>query len=151
MLSQTVGYAINALGHLADVGNDGPILVRDIAHATQIPSAYLSKIINTLAKKGFVLTQRGIKGGVSLARRADEVTLYDLCFALDDPLIQNRCMLGAATCSDERACPAHRFWVSHRKRQLEFLRQTTLRNVAEFEAGSRARRMSENSAPAESV
>jgi Rrf2 family iron-sulfur cluster assembly transcriptional regulator len=138
MLSQTVGYAITALGHLA-VAETGPILVRDIAAATDIPGAYLSKIINTLAKKGFVVTQRGIKGGVTLAQPPGDVTLYDLCLALDDPLIQNRCMLGTSVCSDERACPAHRFWVSHRMRQVEFLKQTSLQDVADFERRSGTR------------
>ncbi len=132
MLSQTVGYAIIALGYLAETG-EGPILVKDIADATGVPAAYLSKIVNTLAKKGLVNTQRGIKGGVTLSRDATDITLYHLCEAMDDPLLQGKCMLATANCSDERACPAHKFWTVHREQQIEFLKTTTLKNVAEFE------------------
>lgn len=132
MLSQTVGYAVTAMGWVA--GNGGkPILVRDIAQATGIPSAYLAKIVNALARKGFVTTQRGTKGGVVLARRAETVTLYDLCAALDDPLVKERCMLGSAICSEERRCPAHEFWQAQRDKELDFLRGTTLADIAAFE------------------
>lgn len=133
MLSQTVGYAIIALGYIAVRGSQQPILVRDIAQATDIPSAYLSKIINALAKKGFVNTQRGIRGGVTLAKAATDISLHDLAQALDDPLTQSRCMLGTTVCSDERSCPAHAFWTAQRKRKLDFLKRTTLKDVAEFE------------------
>lgn len=136
MLSQTVGYAVLALGYLAGI-DSGPVLVKEISAATDIPSPYLAKIVNTLARKGFVVTQRGIGGGVALARPPEKVTLFELCVAFDDPLVQKRCMLGTAECSDERACPAHHFWSPHRERTVEFLKQTTLLDIAEFEARQR--------------
>ncbi|MBI2840617.1 MAG: Rrf2 family transcriptional regulator [Acidobacteria bacterium] len=132
MLSQTVGYAVTAMGWVAGSG-DGPVLVRDIAAGTGIPSAYLAKIVNSLARKGFVVTQRGTKGGVALAHRPESITIYDLCAALDDPLVKERCMLGMASCSDDRRCPAHEFWKAQREKELEFLRRTTLSDVAAFE------------------
>jgi Rrf2 family protein len=133
MLSQSVGYAITALGYLAGTG-DKPVLVRDIAEAMDIPPPYLAKIINTLARKGFVMTQRGIGGGVALAHRPESVSLYDICVALDEPLVQRRCMLGMVECSDERACPAHQFWSLHRQQHIDFLKQTTLLDMADFVA-----------------
>ncbi|MBI4568941.1 MAG: Rrf2 family transcriptional regulator [Planctomycetes bacterium] len=131
MLCQTVGYAITALGHLA--ANDHPMLVREIAAGTGIPTAYLAKLINMLSRKGFVATQRGIGGGVSMARKPEQVTLHELCAALDDPLLMPRCLLGNDECSDLRACPAHRFWVVHREKEIDYLKKTTLRHLAEFE------------------
>lgn len=132
MLSQSVGYAITALGYLASI-YDRPALVRDVAEVMHLPTPYLAKIIHTLARKGFVVTQRGIGGGVSLARKPKSITLYEICLALDEPSVQKRCMLGNATCSDERACPAHAFWTQHREQQIEFLKRTTLQDMAEFE------------------
>jgi Rrf2 family protein len=134
MLSQTVGYAIAALGHLSRYQKQlGPQFVRDIAKATGIPPAYLAKIVHTLARKGFLTTQRGTSGGVSLARPAEDVTLFEVCEVFDDPIVQKRCMLGTAACTDERNCPAHCFWTEERERVAEFLRRTTLREIARFE------------------
>ncbi len=140
MLSQSVGYAATALGRIAAAGG-APVLIKDIAEDCEIPSPYLAKIVNSLARKGILATQRGVGGGVTLAQPAASVSLYDLCVALDDPIVQARCMLGTAPCSDERACPAHRFWKADRERQLEFLHGTTVADITAFETHRRWRHL----------
>jgi Rrf2 family transcriptional regulator, iron-sulfur cluster assembly transcription factor len=135
-MTQATGYAITALGHVA--AREGrPLLIKEIAEATRLPHPYLAKIIHTLARRGLVLTRRGVGGGVMLSRRAAAITLYDIAEALDDPVLEERCMLGNAVCSDERACPAHAFWTQHRREQIDFLRQRTLADIAAFEERQR--------------
>ncbi|MBX3383534.1 MAG: Rrf2 family transcriptional regulator [Phycisphaeraceae bacterium] len=136
MLSQAVGYAIQALGYIASAGGK-PVLVKEVAEAAEIPPAYLAKIIHALAKQGLVVTQRGIGGGVTLARPATDISMLDLCAALADPITVPRCMLGSTECSDQRCCPAHTFWVAHRTRMLDFLRGTCVADIAAFEARRR--------------
>lgn len=131
MLNQTVGYAVTALAHVASL--DKPILVRDIASAVGIPGPYLAKLINILSRKGFVATQRGIGGGVLLARSPNQVSLYDLCEALDDPIVQERCMLSTMQCSNEEPCALHDFWKSHRDSELKFLKDTKLSDMVSFQ------------------
>ena len=136
MLSQAVGYAATALSHVAAAGGK-PLLVKEIADSADIPAPYLAKIIQQLAKKGIVATQRGIGGGVTLARSPANMTLYDLAVALDDPAVQTRCMLGTSECSDVRACPCHKFWTTQRTRATEFLKETTVADMAAFETRRR--------------
>lgn len=133
MLSQATGYAAAALACVARAGGN-PVLVRDIATDADIPAPYLAKIIQLLAKRGVVSTQRGVGGGVTLARAPDMISLYDVAVALEDPVVLTRCMLGEAECSDERACPAHAFWTAHRGRTIGFLCATTIADMAAFEA-----------------
>lgn len=133
MMSQSVGYAATALGYIEMAGGK-PVLVREIAERAGIPQPYLAKIINMLARRRLVVTQRGIGGGVTLARPAHQITLYEVCDALDDPIVQERCMMGTAECSDERACPCHHFWKDHRGREVEFLRTATVSDIAAFES-----------------
>jgi Rrf2 family protein len=133
MLSQTVGYAITALGHLGT--REEAMFVKDLAEATGIPQAYLAKIVNTLARKGFLSTQRGLNGGVMLARPPEEISLLALCEAFDDPIVRRPCMLGSAECSEQKNCPAHRFWAVERVRVMDFLRRTTLRDVGQGRKG----------------
>lgn len=137
MLSQAVGYAASALGYVA-AAEGKPVLVREIADACTIPAPYLSKIIHTLARQGLVVTQRGVGGGVVLARHPATISLYDLCRALGDCAAEDRCMLGTATCSDRRSCPAHDFWCSHREKLLDFLKQTSVAEIGTFESERRA-------------
>lgn len=136
MLSQGLGYAVTAMGYIASSGGKA-VLVKEIAEAGQIPAAYLAKLIHTLARKGLVLTQRGVGGGVTLARPATQITLHDLCVALEDPIVLPTCLLGNAECSDARGCPAHRFWSEQRAQMDEFLRGTSVADVAAFESRRR--------------
>lgn len=138
MVSPAVGYAAAAMGFLA-VHRDGPVQVRKLAEAIGAPPAYLSKIIHSLARKGFFNTTKGKGGGVVLNADPRKVSLYDLCEAMDDDIVHPRCALGTASCSDERACPAHSLQVALRARQLEFLKQTTVQRVGEFNAERDAR------------
>lgn len=132
MLTQAVGYASVAMGYLA-LCPDGVALVRTIAEQRGIPAPYLAKIVHQLARAGLVRTQRGVGGGVRLARSADTITLFDVCVALNDPAIETRCMLGIDACSDARACPAHRFNVERRERLISFLRGTTVADVGSLD------------------
>ena len=136
MLSQATGYAVCALAYIAATGGK-PTLVKAIAEACDIPAAYLAKIINTLARRKLVVTQRGVGGGVCLAREPQELSLYELCIALDDPCVRPRCMLGNATCTQDRACPAHEFCAGHREKLSDFLNLTTVADIAAFETRRR--------------
>jgi Rrf2 family iron-sulfur cluster assembly transcriptional regulator len=131
MLSQSVGYAAAALGVIADAEGK-PLLIRVIAEAAEVPTPYLAKLIHILGRKGVVETQRGIGGGVVFVGDPKKFTLYDLCVCLDDPVTKKRCMLGSSDCSDERACPCHKFWVSHRDKEIEFLKRTTIADLGNF-------------------
>lgn len=142
MLSQSTGYATSALGCVAAMGGK-PALVKDLAAACDIPQPYLAKIVNLLSRRQIVLTQRGVGGGVSLARPPQEITILQVCEALDDPVVQPRCMLGNAECTEDRACPAHQFCVSHRKELAKFLRDTTIADIAAFETRRRWRAVSQ--------
>lgn len=138
MLSQAVGYGISALSHIAAAGGKA-VLVKEVAEAASIPAPYLAKIIHSLAKRGLVNTQRGVGGGVTLARPATEISLFDVCVALNDPVIEPTCMLGNSPCSDARACPAHKFWTVQRGKVQDFLQHTSVADFAVFDSRRRWR------------
>jgi Rrf2 family protein len=133
-----VGYAATALGYIAMRG-DGPVQVREIASAARIPAPYLAKIVHQLSRRGLVLTRRGSGGGVQLACDPAAVTLYELCEALDEPLLRPHCLLGMPECTDDAACPAHAFSCEQRARRDAFLKHTTLLDIGKFDAVRRAR------------
>lgn len=139
MLSQAVGYAVTAMGHIASAGGN-PVLVREVATAAEIPAPYLAKIVQMLSRRGLLTTQRGVGGGVTLAKPATDIFMYDVCVALDDPIVRPTCMLGTTECSEERACPAHKFWSGSRAKVLDFLQATSVADIAAFESKRRWKR-----------
>ncbi len=106
MLSQTVEYALRAMVYLAAESPESRT-TGQISEATQTPTAYLSKVLQALGKSGFVRSQRGAGGGVSLAVRADELTILDVVNAVDPLQRITSCPLGLAS-HGVRLCPLHR-------------------------------------------
>lgn len=106
MLSQTAEYALRAVVYLAYEAPEART-TEQIHRATLVKRAYLAKILQGLAKKGIVTTQRGVGGGVALAKSPQELTLLEVVNAVE-PLQRIRtCPLGIST-HGSQLCPLHR-------------------------------------------
>lgn len=106
MLSQTVDYALRAVTHLAYRAPDSQT-TEQIAEATLVPRAYLSKVLQGLVRGGIVTSQRGIGGGMSLVKSADQLTLLEVVNAVEPVDRIRTCPLGIQT-HGMRLCPLHR-------------------------------------------
>jgi Rrf2 family nitric oxide-sensitive transcriptional repressor len=106
MFSQTVEYALRAVVHLA---YEAPAArtTAQIAAATRVPRDYLAKILQGLSKKGVVTTQRGVGGGVSLAKEPADLTILDVVNAVEPIERITTCPLGLKA-HGVRLCPLHR-------------------------------------------
>ena len=108
MLNLTAIYAIRAMGFLACQDTDAPVLSSLIAKEMDIPHNFLSKILNRLTQSGLIVATRGRRGGVKLARPAEEIHLYDvvdLFMQIDD---HKKCVLGMDRC--DGSCGLHLRW-----------------------------------------
>jgi Rrf2 family protein len=82
-ISKKSGYAIRGLLELALRGDEGPVNVRTLAQAQDIPIRFLEIILNELKQGGFVLSIRGKAGGYRLAREAEDITIGQVIQFLD--------------------------------------------------------------------
>jgi len=82
----------------------------EIARRQRIPPAFLRKIVQTLARAGFVRTVRGADGGVSLVREPAAITLRQVIEAVEGPVRLNRCLIRRGECALDRICPVHPVW-----------------------------------------
>ncbi|MFO0825573.1 MAG: Rrf2 family transcriptional regulator [Gemmataceae bacterium] len=127
MFSDTVEYALRAIVHLAYESPESRTTAQ-IAEATRVPKDYLSKILQGLAKKGIVQTQRGVGGGVSLAKAPAELTILDVVNAVEPIQRITRCPLGLAT-HGVKLCPLHKRMDAAMATVEEAFRATTLAEV----------------------
>ncbi len=79
-------YALSALVELCRHGNGGPVPIAELARRREIPVQFLEQMFATLRRAGIVRSQRGVKGGYTLARPADQITVIELVEVLDGPL-----------------------------------------------------------------
>ena len=85
-LSRSTGYAILAVGYIAQRHGQGIVLSQDIAEAYDIPLEYLLKILQQLVRADILHSKRGPRGGFSLAKSTNKITLLDILEAVDGPL-----------------------------------------------------------------
>jgi Rrf2 family transcriptional regulator, cysteine metabolism repressor len=79
-------YAVRALAELARSGSAGPVPIGEIARRREIPVQFLEGLFATLRRAGILHSQRGVKGGYSFARPADDLTVLEVVEALEGSL-----------------------------------------------------------------
>jgi Rrf2 family transcriptional regulator, cysteine metabolism repressor len=75
-------YAVVAMAELARAGGT-PVPIGAIAERREMPVQFLEQLFSTLRRAGLLTSHRGVKGGYTLARPADEITVLEVVQALD--------------------------------------------------------------------
>jgi Rrf2 family protein len=76
-------YALRALVEIAIAPPAIPLSARVIAEQQQIPALFLNNILADLRRGGLIASKRGLRGGWSLSRPADQITVSDVLGAID--------------------------------------------------------------------
>ena len=128
--SRTSQYAIQALIYLATQPRGRRVLNRDIALSLGVPSHYLAKILQNLAREKMLHSARGRSGGFSLSAGAGQSSLLDIVLLTEGARVERECLLGLKVCKDETACPLHRAWKPVKKEIFASLGGITLSQLA---------------------
>ena len=128
--SRSAEYAIRAFVQLAAVPEGKYAMVKQIAEQASIPSHFLAKILQQLARKGFVRCSKGPTGGFCLRVPASEMNLLTLVDSIDGLADFERCPAGMHECNDEAPCGMHDSWKALRNRIMEYLECTTIEFLA---------------------
>ena len=105
MFSRTAEYALRAVVFLAE-GSETRYTTQAIAHTTQIPPGYLSKVLNSLARAGVLTAQRGLYGGFILSRSPTQISVLEVIQAVDPLKRIVKCPLNLEAHKDQ-LCPLH--------------------------------------------
>lgn len=108
-ITRRTDYAIRMLMEIARV-SDGPVSVRTLADSQGVPYAFARGIQRELVGAGFALTQRGSRGGVTLARPASSISLLDVVEAMQGPVSCSVCTNDPGWCSQMGGCKVHPVW-----------------------------------------
>jgi Rrf2 family transcriptional regulator, cysteine metabolism repressor len=85
-LSRTAGYALVATLQLAQSDPSVPIPCSRLAAQGRMPERFLLQILRSLVTHGILRSTRGVEGGYTLKRRAEDISLLDVIEAVDGPL-----------------------------------------------------------------
>jgi Rrf2 family transcriptional regulator, cysteine metabolism repressor len=132
-LSTKVRYGVRAMIDLANHTGSGPVLVQQIAQRQQLSKKYLENLLVVLKGASLVRSVRGAKGGYTLARGADEMTLLDIVEALDGPIALVDCTGKPEECTRWNICATRDLWSKVSDQIIEILKSKTLAQLAEEE------------------
>ena len=123
-------YAIRALAYMANQSDTRFVSAKEIGKKEGVPTFFLAKTLQKLAKAGVLRSFKGPTGGFGLARPPKRITLYDIVEAIDGTSDLNRCAAGLVACSDAAPCPLHHQFKKVREQVKQYLRRQTVADLA---------------------
>ena len=128
-ITRQADYAVRAVLHLARMGNTERAATSTVAKEQNIPPSFLAKIISQLSIAGLLHTSRGARGGVTLARDPQDITLLEVVEALDGPIQLNECVGSDGVCTFDDNCPIKPVWCSAQEELVNRLKSTNFADL----------------------
>lgn len=107
-ITKKADYAVRLMvGVAAHPG--GAVTTAEIAERQEIPYQFSRKVARILVSKGLLSSERGGRGGLTLARSPEDISVLDILRALDLPPI-NDCSVDPDNCPRREICSVFPVW-----------------------------------------
>ncbi len=128
-ITRQTEYAIRGLQELARRNDEAPVQLKVIAGSCQVSEAFLAKIFQMLAQAKVVRSHRGVKGGFSLGRPAEDITLREIVEICEGGIALNHCLRKVDPCQDADTCAVANVWREAQAALTGALDKTSLADV----------------------
>lgn len=128
-LTKAGEYAIRCALFLSFQGRDVTVNKKEIARVMNIPSSFLGKIAQQLARAGIIEIVQGAKGGYRLLVPAEKLTMLAVVEAVIGEIYLNDCVIRPESCDRISSCSVHRVWEKARDQLRETLAQTDFQSM----------------------
>ncbi len=130
-------YALRMLTELASYPPGEFVSLKEIAERQNISKKYLEQIVPMLHQKGILRTNRGYKGGYSLAKKPSEITAGDILRATEGTLAPVSCLEQETNdCPTAGSCSTLFIWDGLFKTMNDYLDGITLQDIADRQNSS---------------
>jgi Rrf2 family protein len=130
-LSTRTRYGTRALLELALHEGEGPVFLKDIARRQQISLPYLEHLVTPLISTGIIRSTKGPKGGITLARKPEEIKLSEITQLLEGSVTPVECIEHPEVCSRSELCVTREVWSKLKDAMDGVLESTTLQDLVE--------------------
>lgn len=125
-------YGIFGMLYLAGQPSGRVTPLSEISEAQDIPEKFLAKIFQSLSKTGLIRSYRGVKGGFSLGRPADEITIREVVEHIQGPYYIAKCLGGDNLC-DRVDCPIKVLLQKTQTAMMDIFSQHTIADLLKWQ------------------
>ena len=129
-ITKQTDYGIVLLTYLA-AAPERQVNAPELSSETHLPLPMVSKILKVLVREGLLTSHRGVKGGYSLSRPPEEISMAEVVAALEGPIAITECIDVQSGCSHEPICPVRGRWHRINAALREALAGISLAEMAE--------------------
>ncbi len=131
MLSNSCRYGIRAVIYLASQPlSKGKTGIKKISGDLKLPTPFLAKILQQLAKKKILSSSKGPHGGFSLLKDPRKITLLDIVNTIDGKDTFTNCIMHNGSCEgvekDKMRCPLHEDYEKSRRDIINLFSSRTI-------------------------
>ncbi len=138
-LSNLADYAVLVMTAVArGAPGAAPVSAAQVAHLSGVPAPTVAKLLGQLGRAGLLRSARGVAGGFTLARPAEEVSLADIVEAIDGPIALTHCTHGETDCDLAGCCPVRPHWEPVNRAVRTALAAVSLAQILPAHAAHRA-------------
>jgi Rrf2 family protein len=128
-LTKAGDYGIFGVIYLAKQPKGKIVSLAEVAKEEKLPEKFLAKIFQNLARSGLVTSHRGARGGFSLARPANQITVKELLESIQGPIHFTRCLSELGDCDRKEICQLRKLWEKSQEYSIKLLTQHTLADL----------------------
>ncbi len=129
-VSAKADYGLVVMVELAAKHGQGLISLTELARRKRISSNYLHQITAPLREQGLISSKEGVRGGYTLAKSPETITILAILEALEGPLEVVRCLTeGKDSCPSHEACDTGSVWNILQQEIKQYLTRTTLADL----------------------
>jgi Rrf2 family nitric oxide-sensitive transcriptional repressor len=128
-LSLQTDFALRTLMFLASRKEKPRATIADVAGFFQISQAHVAKVVNQLARLGYVRGIRGAGGGIELGRAPAEIRVGEVLMAFEGNMHLLECVGTDNVCVIQKHCKLRTVLAKAERLQLEYLKDVRLTDV----------------------
>ena len=121
-------YGILGVTYIAQQEKD-IVYTREVAESWELPESFLAKIFQRLSKNGILNSYKGVRGGFSLAKSPEEITLKEILDIVQGPTTIGWCEVDNEKCNRFKNCSLSKVLDKVRDNMKNILENTTIADI----------------------